>query len=464
MKPIIFFLTALSALLGSFADAAARQPDIVLIMADDIGIDGFGCYGGTSYQTPRIDQLAATGLRFTHAYSQPLCTPTRVQLMTGKYNHRNWTYFGILDPQETTFGHRLQAAGYHTMIAGKWQLQSYDPPDFPNAERRRGTGMKIADAGFHEWSQFHAWHTEDKGSRYPDPKMDNNGTIESFPDQYGPDIWVDKITDFLKRHRADNSDRPAFVYYAMALPHWPFNPTPESEAWQDPGRRYEESTEFFPDMVAHMDQCVGKLVDSLDQLGMRDNTLIIFYSDNGTDRRITSKMGGVDIPGGKALPVQAGIRVPLIANWPGKVPSGAICDDLVDASDFVPTLMELAEAPITDSDSAQLDGQSFAPQLFGRQHPHPRQHSFFWYDPRPGWDKEAYGRSVFALDKNYKLLRDGKLFKIDPLLPVETLIQGELDPEAGAAKAKLQAVIDAQLADGEPPLVDAFGDPVKAAQ
>jgi len=461
VKPILFFLTV-AVLLVNISNAAARQPNIVLIMADDIGIDGFGCYGGTSYQTPRIDQLAATGVRFTHAYSQPLCTPTRVQLMTGRYNHRNWTYFGILDSGETTFGHRLQAAGYHTMIAGKWQLQSYDPPDFPNADRRRGTGMKITDAGFDEWSQYHAWHTEDKGSRYPDPKMDNNGTIESFPDRYGPDIWVEKIADFLKRNRDSGRDRPAFVYYAMALPHWPFNPTPESEAWNDPTRRYEESTEFFPDMVAHMDQCVGKLVDSLEQLGMREDTLILFYSDNGTDRRISSKMGNVDIPGGKALPVQAGIRVPLIANWPGKVPAGAVVTDLVDAADFVPTLMEIAESPVTDTDQHRLDGQSFAPQLLGKPNPAPRETAFFWYDPRPGWDKEAYGRSVFALDKNYKLFRDGRLFKIDSLLPLEEQIRGQLSPKALAAKTKLQAVIDAQLADGEPPLVDAFGAPIKA--
>ena len=117
--------------------ALAKQPNVLLIMADDIGIEGFGCYGGTSYETPQIDKLAKGGLRFTHAYSQPLCTPTRIQIMTGRYNHRNWSYFGILDPAEKTFGHMMKEAGYKTCISGKWQLQSYDPPDFPNAERRR---------------------------------------------------------------------------------------------------------------------------------------------------------------------------------------------------------------------------------------------------------------------------------------------------------------------------------------
>ncbi len=146
-------------------------------MADDVGIEGFGCYGGTSYKTPHIDALAAGGLRFTHAYSQPLCTPTRVQIMTGKYNHRNWMYFGILDPNERTFGHRMQEAGFKTCISGKWQLQSYDPPDFPNAQCCRGKGMKVTEAGFDEHCLFHSRHTEDKSSRYADPTVFCNGKL-----------------------------------------------------------------------------------------------------------------------------------------------------------------------------------------------------------------------------------------------------------------------------------------------
>ncbi len=452
-------LAAFAGLLpGAWTSSAAEgpRPHIILIMADDIGIDGFGCYGGQSYKTPVIDKLAGSGVMFTHAYSTPLCTPTRVQLMTGKYNHRNWTYFGILDPKEKTFGHRMQEAGYKTFISGKWQLQSYDPPDFPNAERRRGTGMKVEDAGFDEWSQFHAWHTEDKGSRYPDPTMDNNGKVETFKDKYGPDIWVDKIGDFLERHK--DGDKPMFVYFPMALPHWPFNPTPESEAWKDPARRLEEDTQFFPDMVAYMDKSVGKVIGHLDRLGLRKETLVLFYSDNGTDRRITSKMGGDDIPGGKALPVQSGIRVPLIANWPGTIEPG-VSTDLVDPSDFLPTLAEFAGAK--PDGSWKLDGQSFAPQLFGKEHPSPREWVFCWYDPRPGWDKEKYGRSVFALDKHYKLFRDGRLFALNSLFPIETEVTGSDKPRHKKARAKLQAVIDAQLKDGEPPLVDAFGDPVE---
>ena len=133
-----------------------RPPNIILIMADDLGTEAVGCYGGTSYDTPVMDKMAKAGVRFNHAYSYPLCTPTRVSLMTGKYNFRNWKAFGILDPEEKTFGHYLQEEGFKTCMVGKWQLQSYDPPGYPGGDLRRNTGMKVEDAGFDEYCM---WHT-----------------------------------------------------------------------------------------------------------------------------------------------------------------------------------------------------------------------------------------------------------------------------------------------------------------
>lgn len=434
-------------------------PNILLIMADDIGIEGLGCYGGASYGTPHLDFLAENGMRFTHAYSQPLCTPTRVQIMTGKYNHRNWKAFGILDPSETTFGHWMKSAGYRTGIFGKWQLTSYDPPDLPGAATRRGTGMHPKDAGFDRYSLFHALETEDKGSRYANPTMlegaaGENGTLKTYQGQYGADVWVRQIIDFFH----DNRDHPTFVYYPMALPHWPFVPTPNSDNW-DPTAEQVEDYDLFPDMVEYMDTTVGNLIEGLRRGGMLDEMIVIFYSDNGTHVKVVSKMqDGRAIVGGKATPKQTGIHVPLIAYWPGRIPRGT-CDRLVDASDFLPTLMELAGVEIPEDEN--LDGISFAPWLFEKNGPK-RDAAFFWYDPRPGWDKERFSRHVFALDHHYKLFRNGKLYRLTDR-PLEEI---EVDPSAMTstdiqAKQKLQRVIDnAMRGVEEPPLVNAYGEPV----
>jgi arylsulfatase A len=456
------FVLMVAGVVGKWTIAAAappERPNLVLIMADDLGIEGLGCYGGTDYATPHLDRLAENGLRFTHAYAQPLCTPTRVQIMTGKYNQRNWQAFGLLPRGEKTFGHLMSGLGYKTCLAGKWQLTSYDPPDFPGAEKRRGIGTHPRDAGFDEYSLFHAEETEDKGSRYANPTFLRNGVLHKDVDgAYGEDLTVDYILDFLKRHRDD----PTFVYYPMALPHWPMVPTPHSSVWSDPSRRLEEDTKYFKDMVEYMDVLVGRLVRGIEQLGLRERTLVLFYSDNGTDKRIVSRMGGQTVPGGKGEVTQNGIRVPLIAYWPGVIEPG-LCGDLVDATDFLPTLIEMAGGRVPDDWGAE--GVSFAPQLLGREGK-PRDWVYFWYDPRPGWDKEKYRRHVFALDRQYKLFSDGRLFDIAGEGFREIPIDAQtLSAEATAARNKLQAVIEAME---QPPLsqaarqeVDAFGRPVR---
>ena len=453
-------LLLLASVIFSAADQPVLPKKIILIMADDIGLEGLGCYGGESYRTPRLDQLAATGLRFTHAYSQPLCSPTRLELMTGRDNHRNWTCFGILPPTERTFGHLMQSYGYRTCIAGKWQLKSYDPPDFPNAKNRRGTGMHPKDSGFHEYSLFHSLHTEDKGSRYANPTFLRNGQLyESIDGAYGEDLSVEFLLEFLKKNR----DQKAFLYYPMALPHWPVNPTPYSKVWdEDPSRRLEEDDRYFPDMVAYMDAVVGRIVDGVEALGLREETLILFYSDNGTNKSVTSILNGKGVRGGKAEPIQSGIRVPLIANWPGQI-KAKVSSQLIDPSDFLPTLADLAGEEIPRD--WQTDGVSFASAINGHLGNRPRDWAFFWYDPRPGWDKMAFSRSIFALDHRYKLFSDGRLFAIDGLGYKEELLDpDQLSPEAKLAKAKLEGAIAQMM---KPPLsnaaqteVDAFGNPV----
>ena len=442
MKKRLTLLTQSATILAmcSLTHAEEKKPNIILIMADDIGIECFGSYGGDAYKTPNIDQLAEEGIRFTHAYAQPLCTPTRLEIMTGQDNHRNWKYFGILRPESKTFGHMMQERGYETCMVGKWQLQSYDPPEFPNAAQRRGTGMHPSGAGFDEYLTYHSAHTEDKGSRYADPTYEKNGVVhKELKGEYGEDHSVEYLLDFLKRHK----DKATFSYFPMALPHWPMNPTPISEDWKDPAKRLLEDTKYFPDMVEYMDILVGKIVDGVEQLGIRDNTIIIFYSDNGTDGRIVTQYQGEAIKGGKNQTIQSGIRVPLIINCPKKI-SPKVVDGLIESSDFLPTLADLSGEPLNPG--WYTDGVSFAPVIEGKANPQARDSAFFWYDPRPGWDKEKFTRSIFALDHKYKLFRDGRFYHIEGLgLREEPLDMNSLSAEAKDAHKKLKDVIKTMM-------------------
>lgn len=441
---ILLSLFAVSLASSTLAFAAEQKPpNIVLILADDIGVEGLNCYGGTSYRTPRLDQLAAEGLRFTHAYAQPLCANTRVQLMTGLYNNRNWLYFGCLDPAAKTFGHWMQEAGYHTCIAGKWQLWSYDPPEYPGAEKRRGTGMRPEGAGFDEYSLWHAGHTEDKGPRYADPVIMQNGKLRTdTAGKYGEDLWVEFIRDYMRRQK--DSDKPFFVYYPMTLPHWPFVPTPRSEDWSLEEKMHPPlgttggDVKYFPDMVNYMDEVVGRVVDAVDELGLREETLILFFSDNGTDRRVTSMTSFGAVAGGKGETTDAGTHVPMIARWPGRIRPG-INEDLVDSTDFLPTILATAGHPLADPNS--LDGRSFYPQLLGKIGT-PREWVFCHYDPRPGWDKDKYSLVRFARDKRYKLYDDGRLFDIAwDRLEEHPVSSGKDSDETKAARQRLQKVL-----------------------
>ncbi|MBB6428195.1 sulfatase-like hydrolase/transferase [Algisphaera agarilytica] len=430
---------------ASTATAIAAEPDrpnIILIMADDIGVDGLGVYGGTGYATPNLDRLAAEGLRFDHAYAQPLCTNTRLQLMTGLHNNRNWIAFGILDPGAKTIGHFMAEAGYTSCIAGKWQLQSYERPTDPLADQLRGIGMHPKDAGFDHYSLFHSLHTEDKGSRFADPTYLQDGELVHKPGSYGPDEWVDYINAFIEREK----DGPFFVYYPMALPHGPMVPTPLSKDWADPAKRLDSDNLYFKDMVEYMDVCVGRIVDHVDELGLGENTLILFYSDNGTDQRHTSQTISGPVRGGKGLTTAAGTHVPAIARWIGTVKPG-VSDTLVDSTDFIPTLLEAAGQPGVAFNG--LDGHSFYGELIGATGvSKPREWIYSYYDPRPGMGKDRFRLHVSARDCRWKLYDDGRLFdtKADRL-EQQPILPEDDTAESKAVRERLARVLVSQMVD-----------------
>ena len=392
---------------------AADKPNIVLIMADDFGYECVAANGG-SYRTPNLDRLAAGGTRFTHAYSTPLCTPSRVQIMTGRYNFRNYVRFGAFDFREKTFAHVLKDAGYTTGIFGKWQLGG----GFEGPHR----------AGFDEYCLWQ-FDPATRGSRYHNPKLFKNGQeMGNLKGRYGPDVFFEQASDFVTRHK----DKPFLLYWPAVLTHGPFEPTPDSR----PGKT-KRDTDNFPDMVAYLDKLVGKLVAHLEKEGLREKTLILFTGDNGTGKPIRSRLDGKEVQGGKGTTTTLGTHAPLIANRPGTVPAGRVCDDLIDFTDLLPTLADVAGAK--PPAGVTLDGRSFLPQLKGETGT-PREWIFCHYEPRHG-KKDRKER--YAQDRQWKLYQDGRLYDLRADLDE----QRPLKPDSGGETArqvreKLQAVLD----------------------
>jgi arylsulfatase A len=409
----LFFITLLSFGSTILASGSVKKPNLILIMSDDMGYECVRANGGTSYLTPHLDELAKTGTRFTHCYSQPLCTPSRVKIMTGMSNARNYVQFGVLDRKQTTFAHLLKKEGYATCIVGKWQLgKEIDSPQH---------------FGFDEsclWQHTRAARDQGKDTRYPNPHLEINGQAKDYNNgEYGPDVVTDYLCDFMER----NQDRPFLGYYPMILPHDPFRPTPDSE-----NPKSKDGTRNYRDMVAYVDKMVGKIVSKLDELGLRENTLVLFTCDNGTSGAIKSELNGTIVQGGKRKMTDAGTHVPLIANWPKTIPEKQVVGDLVDFSDFLPTLLDAAQSPLPTN--LTLDGQSFLPQITGKQ-ANPRKWVHCYY--RRGKEKAQQ----WTRTQRYKLYNTGKFYDVS-LDRLEKNPLSTFTPEQKKTRAILQSALD----------------------
>jgi arylsulfatase A len=263
---------------------------------------------------------------------------------------------------------------------------------------------------------------------------------------YGDDLFSDFLIEFMKQHR----DSPFFAYYPMALVHAPHIAPPGSARagaaqkaaarGKRPGGKKKKNAvpgdddeiindpANFPDMVAYMDKTVGKLIAALEESGLRENTLVIFTGDNGTDKKITSKMGNVSIPGGKGTVTELGSHVPLIASWPGKIPAGRVSSDLINFCDVHPTLAEIGGAQMPAG--VKIDGQSFAPRLTGQS------------GKSRDWVFTQLGHKRFARDDRYLLHDDGRLFEIPSDLFEKSNLSSSDKPEIIAAKSRLKAVLE----------------------
>ncbi len=415
MKTILYgwaMLASLGAIPGAIrAETAAgdspptRRPNIILVLADDTGLSRIGCYGGAPFATPRLDRLAAEGVRFERAYSMPICGPSRAALLTGKYPFRTGAVdnnTSIIDPRlHPTIPLLLRRAGYATCAIGK--LGQSAPEGDIEAPARLG------------FDEFMLWMGRGTPDRYWSPRYHrHDGIFQGRSDQYGPDVTHDFLVEFMKRHR----DRPFFVYYSAVLTHFPFTRTPDSR----------NDAHHVQDMVAYLDKTMGRLADDLDRLGLRDNTFLVFTSDNGPQGEPLGTVRGRPMIGAKGDVGEGGVRTPLIVNCPARVPAGRVCPDLADFTDLLPTVLDLADVPLPADLGA--DGRSLAPQILGRAGT-PRE-----------WVHAQHGRDFFLADHRWKLYGDGRLVDISDSPVAETPVAAD-DPAAAAARTRLSAAMAA---------------------
>ena len=388
MHPAIPLLLALSlsttaatavavAAAPSVGSAKEGRPNFLFILADDLGTPPVGAYGNSYYQTPHLDRLAREGLRFTDAYSAcPVCSPTRAALMTGQYPARtrvtdfiagnpfpaarltqpDWQKF--LPLSATTIAEELAARGYATALFGKWHLaRGYLPPESVAEGPDR--------QGFAEHFITH------KPKKTDDPERDAHG-VEAI---------TTRALDFLQRHR----DQPFFLELAHNSVHSPIMaPRALVEKYRArPGSDRRENNPVIAAMMEVLDDSIGRLLARLDDLGLRERTLVIFYSDNGG---LLGDAAQTPFRGGKAQLSEGGIRVPLIARWPGVIAPGGTSGAPVTSVDFFPTFLELSASASGTSaglgrrtSSAPLDGVSLAAHLRGG--PPPPRDAIYWHYP-----------------------------------------------------------------------------------
>ncbi len=399
--------------------AAPPRPNLVLIVADDLGVAEIGCYGQRKIETPRLDAMAREGLRFTQFYAAaPVCAPTRCALMTGLHgghayvrdNLEMWGEGQLALPAGTvTLPKLLQGAGYTTAMAGKWGLGGPGSSGEPNAQ------------GFDQWfgyycqrqaQTFYPPHLWRDGKKVPLPGNRADGVSGT---QYAHDLFLEEVERFLRREH----ERPFFLYLPFTLPHLALQPEDEDLAlYADrfDERPYRGERGYLPHptpraayaaMVSRLDRDVGRVLDLLRECELEQDTLVLFLSDNGptpdgggVDTRFFDSTGG--LRGHKGSLYEGGIRVPLIARWPGRVPAGKTSDWLGAHYDLLPTLLELAGVPVP----AGLDGLSFAAELRGERAP---AHEFLF------WEFHGYGGQQAVRIGRWKGVRTNLLAEVTPL-------------------------------------------------
>ena len=330
------------------------KPNFIFIMVDDLGKEWVSSYGATEIETPNIDALATTGIKFNNAYSMPQCTPSRVALLTGQYPYVNgwvnhydvprWGNGANFDADKNpSFAKKLKQTGYRTCVAGKWQINDFRiEPD------------ALEKAGFDDYCMWTGYESGNpaSGKRYWNPYIFTKEGSRTYEGAFGPDIFTDFIINFMNAHQAE----PMFIYYPMVLTHTPFVHTPLQP---NAKTKYEKHKA----MVGYTDFIIGKLVNSLKANNLMENTYLIFTTDNGTAGQIIGKRNGSFIRGGKSFLTENGINAPFIVITPDKLSYET--NALIDFTDLYATFLDLAG--IEDNTNEKSDGHSFANVLLDKK-------------------------------------------------------------------------------------------------
>ncbi len=381
------------------------KPNIILILGDDIGYEIPTYTGGQSYSTPNLDALSKQGMQFTNFFGMPMCSPSRFEMLTGKYNNRNYygDSWGNLDLSQRTIANMLHNAGYVTCIAGKWQLNGGD--------------ASIRNFGFDYYSVTNPYNVsdgsdneDDEGlSIYKDPIILQNGAYLPTADmkgKYGEDVNRDFLFKFLDSNKTKN--KPFFAIWTPNLCHAPFTPTPDDPEFASwvvkPTKGPANSdTTYFKSMIKYFDKEIGMLINKMQGDNNFKNTVVLLaIGDNGTDGKIRSMYNGKSYVGGKGNTSLRGIHLPFIAYCPGKIAS-EVNTNLADFTDILPTIAGLSKVKVSASYGV-IDGISFAPQLLGKFYV-PRTAGFGYYDPnRHGPDNIP--PVIYSFDNTYKVYDD----------------------------------------------------------
>ena len=380
----------------------ARRPNIVLILADDLGYGDLSSYWAKDLKTPHIDNLVAAGMRFDNFYANcPVCSPTRASLLTGRYpdlvgvpgvirTHlkNNW---GYLSPQAVLLPQLLKKAGYHSAIVGKWHL-GLESPNIPNEQ------------GF---DHFHGFLGDMMDDYYNHRRHGinymrlNNKHID--PEGHATDLFTQWAKDYINERV--KSKQPFFLYLAYNAPHTPIQPPKD---WFKKVKKREKNISDkrakLVALIEHMDDGIGKVIASLKETGLYNNTFIIFTSDNGGQISVGANNG--PLRAGKGTMYEGGIRVPMCAVWPGKIKAGSRGDRAALTMDLLPTICETAGAGL-DYD---IDGRSILPTLLGKSQP-PKDRFLFWVRREGG----GYGGRAFYAAR----YGDFKLVQNSPFEPLQ---------------------------------------------